>query len=74
MNMNLFLTGGTGFLGTELASLLVRQPETALYVLVRAANKEEAMHRLRALWHHDPALTAAIGQSVHPLYGDFIVN
>ena len=71
MNMNLFLTGGTGFLGTELASLLVRQPETALYVLVRAANKEEAIHRLRALWHHDPDLTASIGQSVHPLCGDF---
>ena len=71
MKMTLFLTGGTGFLGTELASLLVRQPETILYVLVRAADRQAAVHRLRALWHHDPDLSQSIGRTVIPLCGDF---
>ena len=41
------LTGATGFLGTELASGLIKRPETELiYALVRASGPEEAAVRL----------------------------
>ena len=41
-----FLTGATGFLGTMLAAGLTRIPGACIYVLVRAADDEEACHRL----------------------------
>ena len=43
-----FLTGVTGFLGTELASRLARQEHTTVYALVRASDDDEAVHRLGA--------------------------
>lgn len=42
MRKVVLLTGGTGFLGTLLAARLVRDPEITTYVLVRAADEEEA--------------------------------
>ncbi len=71
MKESVLLTGGTGFLGTELASGLVESTETAVYVLVRAADDSEAAHRLRDAWQHDPALRQVIGRQVIPLPGDF---
>ena len=46
MSDTILLTGGTGFLGTELAERLVRDPDTKLYILIRAADPAAAMHRL----------------------------
>lgn len=56
------LTGGTGFLGTELAARLVRRPQLTLYALVRAADETEAAHRLRNAWHHEAELCGQIGK------------
>ena len=47
------LTGATGFLGTELAARLIREPGLRLYALVRAADEAGAAHRLRSAWHYD---------------------
>lgn len=56
MSQTIFLSGGTGFLGTELASRLVRSPEYTLYILVRAADEAEAYHRLKEAYYHDKEL------------------
>ena len=63
----ILLTGGTGFLGTELAARLVKAEEAFVYVLVRAADGEKAAQRLRAAWQHDQSLYQAVGQRLLPL-------
>lgn len=71
MKEGILLTGGTGFLGTELAARLAKSKETLVYVLVRAADHEEAAQRLRAAWQHDQSLYQAVGKQLLPLPGDF---
>ena len=67
-----FLTGATGFLGTELALRLAACPDVEkIYVLVRAGGPKEAGHRLRASWYHEPALYGAVGERIVPVTGDF---
>lgn len=65
------LTGGTGFLGTCLASELIQKDNDKVYVLVRSATEEEATHRLRQMWQHDSRLVSAIGSRVIPVSGDY---
>ncbi|MBQ9642860.1 MAG: AMP-binding protein [Lachnospiraceae bacterium] len=67
----ILLTGGTGFVGAELAAGLARKADKTVYVLVRAADDAQALHRLKAAWQHDPALYRAIGHQMLPLPGDF---
>lgn len=67
----IFLTGGTGFLGTEMASKLCGIPDVRVYALVRASSEEEAYHRLREAWYHDKALYGSIGEKIIPVCGDF---
>lgn len=71
MSDTILLTGGTGFLGTELTARLIRLTDCIVYVLVRAADEPEAYHRLRAAWHHEKDLYHKIGTQVLPLPGDF---
>lgn len=71
MAEKILLTGGTGFLGTELAARLVRLPDVTVYALVRAADRAEAHQRLRGLWYHDRNLYRAVGAQVVPVPGDF---
>ena len=67
-----FMTGATGFLGTELAAGLIRcQAAEKIYVLVRAADSQEALHRLREAWYHERALYEAAGGRIVPVTGDF---
>ncbi len=58
-------------MGTLLAARLVRDPEITTYVLVRAADEEEAAQRLRSAWYHDRGLYAAVGGAVIPVCGEF---
>lgn len=67
----ILLTGGTGFLGTELASRLSGNPENKIYVLVRAADEQGAVHRLKGAWYFDRELYARIGENCIPVPGDF---
>lgn len=66
-----FLTGATGFLGTEMVYELVSTVSSPVYVLVRANSKEEAIHRLKASWYPIPNLYNKIGVQVFPVTGDF---
>jgi len=65
----IMLTGGTGFLGTQIARRLIRDPDSHLIVLVRSPAGEEAAHLERAWWDW-PELRAAIGTRIEPLAGD----
>ncbi len=74
MKEAVFITGGTGFLGTEIAEKLIHTTDKTLYVLVRAENQEAAVHRLKAAWYHDEELYNKIGQQIIPVTGDFTVE
>ncbi len=71
MNEAIFITGGTGFLGTEIIANLLHTTDCDLCLLVRAEDETAAAARLRSVWHHDPALREAIGTRVFPCPGDF---
>ncbi len=71
MDNIIFMTGNTGFLGTELAAGLAQIDGSRIYVLLRAADEKEAYHRLRAAWSHDKNLYKAIGKRIYPVTGDF---
>ena len=73
MEKSVFLTGGTGFLGTELAGRMVRRGGLKIYALVRAQSEEAAAGRLRASWDRDRVLRDAVGSAVIPVCGDFTV-
>ena len=67
---SIFISGGTGFLGTELCARLLEVCDSPVYVLVRASGEAEAYHRLRGAWQHAPALYEAIGVRACPVPGD----
>jgi thioester reductase-like protein len=47
----IFLTGGTGFIGPFLMKSLLEQTEATVHVLVRAADEAQGKQRLRAAMH-----------------------
>jgi long-chain acyl-CoA synthetase len=65
----IFLTGGTGFLGSQIARLLQRAREEPILALVRG-EKEEAERRLARAWSDWPELAASIGGRVRVIPGD----
>jgi thioester reductase-like protein len=44
------LTGGTGFLGTEIASTLLRRPEVRIVALVLASDEAQARLAAERAW------------------------
>ena len=50
MEHAIFLTGCTGFLGTEIVSALLKETDKRVYVLVRAKDINSAIHRLKSVW------------------------
>ncbi len=73
MKDTIFVSGATGFLGTEVVGRLLAETEADIYVLVRAENEEAAVHRLRNAWYHEQRLYREIGRRVFPAAGDFTV-
>lgn len=71
MTESILLTGGTGFLGTELAARLIRIPGVKIYALIRSENQDEAYCRAQYAWFHEKELYRAIGDAVIPISGDF---
>lgn len=65
-----FLTGATGFLGTEISCELIASTECDLFVLVRGADAGAARQRLLRAWSDRPELAQAIGGRVVVLAGD----
>ncbi len=70
--MAYFITGGTGFVGTEVLSVFMKNTEETIYTLVRAKDEAEAIHRLKTVWHDLPELYSEIGHRIKPLVGDFL--
>lgn len=71
MANDIFLTGATGFLGTEIALKLVEQSDRKIYCLVRAKDEAEAFHRLRSAWNGFDLLYEKIKEQMIPVVGDF---
>ena len=67
---NIFLTGATGHLGSEIAQQLLTANCDKIYVLMRSSSNEEAENRLRTLWWDEPTLSEAVGTRVIPILGD----
>mgnify|MGYP003304350228 CR=1 FL=1 len=70
MNQTIFLTGATGFLGTELLVQMMTKTACSVYVLLRGDNIPAAVHRLKNLWYEAPVLYEAIGTRIIPILGD----
>lgn len=67
---NIFLTGATGHLGTELVSQLLAMGSSRIFVLMRGTTAAEAAERLCALWADIPTVAEAVGQKIVPVIGD----
>ncbi len=67
---NVFLTGTTGFLGTEVISELMQTTDDVVYGLTRACSVSEAINMLSALWYGRVELTENIGVRIIPVLGD----
>lgn len=67
---NIFLTGATGHLGTEIVRQLQLTCPGRIFVLMRGATAGEAAARLCALWADIPELAETVGQRVIPVLGD----
>ncbi|MCC8067570.1 MAG: SDR family oxidoreductase, partial [Clostridiales bacterium] len=68
--MYYFITGITGFLGTEIISEIMRTTEDTVFGLIRAGSRKEAVTRLGALWYQRPELTDQLGSRIIPVPGD----
>ncbi|MCD8050818.1 MAG: AMP-binding protein [Clostridiales bacterium] len=66
----IFLTGTTGFLGTEVISELMQTTNDVVYGLTRAGSVSEAINILTALWYGRPELTENLGSRILPVLGD----
>jgi len=68
---NLFLTGSTGFLGAHLIEALLKDdPSLKLYCLVRAADKNAAMARLKLNMEHYRCWSDDFKSRISPVLGD----
>ncbi|MCD8300110.1 MAG: AMP-binding protein [Clostridiales bacterium] len=66
----IFITGITGFLGTEIVSEIMDTTDDTVYGLVRSASGKEAAARLTALWYRRPGLMSNIGSRIIAIPGD----
>jgi long-chain acyl-CoA synthetase len=70
----ILLTGANGFLGTQIALRLLKNPENNIIALVRAEDDKAAERRLARTWWDWPELTDAIGSRVEVLTCDLTLG
>ena len=70
MPTTVLVTGGTGFVGAQVARRLVRQQDLHIVVLVRATTQQEAVLRTKRVWWEWSELYQAIGSQITVLQGD----
>ena len=56
MKDRIFITGATGFLGTQIAERMINKPNTSLILLVRGNNYDEAVKHLSRSWWESKTL------------------
>lgn len=56
MNSIIFLTGATGFLGTEISERLIKRKNLSLMILIRGKNYEDAYRHLKRAWWESKTL------------------
>ncbi len=71
---SIFITGITGFLGTEIVSEIMRTTDDTVYGLTRADSYQEALTSLSNLWYQRPELKNNIGVRIIPVLGDITEN
>jgi long-chain acyl-CoA synthetase len=64
------LTGGTGFLGTEVATRLLERADLEIVAIVLADSDAEAVHASNRAWWFQPDLRAELGARIHAIAGD----
>jgi len=64
------VTGGTGFLGTQVCLRLVRDTDMSIVAFVRAPDHEAATLRLKRAWYDWPELESQVGDRVRCLAAD----
>src|SRR5512132_2083422 len=64
------LTGGTGFLGTEVAARLLERADLEIVSLVLADTDPEAGRASERAWWFQPDLRAELGARIHAIAGD----
>lgn len=81
MKKIVFLTGATGFLGTQIVTRLIEMEDIHLILLVRGRDLEDAKRHLRRSWWEFPELTHELGESnnieedkIQVLNGDISFN
>jgi len=64
------ITGGTGFLGTQVCLHLIEGTDMSIVALVRADDHAAAEHRLHRAWSDWPQLEAQVGHRVRAMAAD----
>lgn len=64
------LTGGTGFLGTEVAARLLARPDLEIVSLVPAITNADAIAVSSRAWWYRPDLRSALGTRIRAVAGD----
>jgi len=64
------VTGGTGFLGTQVCLRLIKNTQMDIIAFVRASDHEAACIRLSRAWHDWPELEEQVGKRVKVLSTD----
>jgi long-chain acyl-CoA synthetase len=64
------ITGGTGFLGTEVAARLLERAELEIVSLVLADTDADAILASDRAWWYQPDLRAELGTRIHAIAGD----
>jgi long-chain acyl-CoA synthetase len=70
LKKTVFLTGANGFIGTQIARVLLEDKEVNILAFVRAANQQEAIRKLEREWWDWPELREALGSRIEAVYGD----
>lgn len=66
----ILVTGSSGFLGTKIISLLLRESRHRIIALLRAKDPEAAVLRASHVWSEWPQITGEMGRRVELLPGD----
>lgn len=64
------MTGGTGFIGTQVIRCLVERNDSKVFVLVRAENQGIAVLRLKRVWWEFPELISQLNNRIEIIFGD----